>query len=225
MYCELRNITSQWKWFIESAWSCSASWKPQEDSTTQGQIGALAEHFKCYFSSLFDFIKTQRNLCYCVYKTLPVIIFHLFALIGKTTLTESLKDALGATLLRSPPQFLSPWRARFDQEPPLIRRAFYALGNYITAEQISQEGMKAPVVVDRWEMRCGWWCGGLLFCSSLRSCGSHWDQDLDYSIFNTTLIIRWNTFWAAPPFGGRSKLQQPPWLKQNSKLNQVRFTQ
>lgn len=68
---------------------------------------------------------------------------------GKTTLTESLKDALGATLLRSPPQCLSSVRARFDQEPPLIRRAFYALGNYITAEQVSQESMKAPVIVDR----------------------------------------------------------------------------
>lgn len=68
---------------------------------------------------------------------------------GKTTLTESLRDSLGATLLRSPPQCMSPLRARFDQEPPLIRRAFYALGNYITAEQVGQEGMKAPVIVDR----------------------------------------------------------------------------
>ena len=68
---------------------------------------------------------------------------------GKTTLTESLRDTLGATLLRSPPQCLSHWRAHFDQEPPLIRRAFYALGNYVTAEQIGQEGMKTPVIVDR----------------------------------------------------------------------------
>lgn len=68
---------------------------------------------------------------------------------GKTTLTESLKEALGATLLRSPPQCLSPFRARFDQEPPLIRRAFYALGNYITADQVSQEAAKIPVIVDR----------------------------------------------------------------------------
>lgn len=68
---------------------------------------------------------------------------------GKTTLTQSLRDTLGAILLPSPPRCLSPWRARFDQEPPLIRRAFYALGNYITAEQIGQEGMKKPVIVDR----------------------------------------------------------------------------
>ncbi|XP_047466157.1 UMP-CMP kinase 2, mitochondrial [Mugil cephalus] len=79
----------------------------------------------------------------------PVIVIEGLDATGKTTLTESLRDTLGATLLRSPPQCLSPWRARFDQEPPLIRRAFYALGNYITAEQIGQEGMKAPVIVDR----------------------------------------------------------------------------
>ncbi|KAF7201724.1 UMP-CMP kinase 2, mitochondrial [Nothobranchius furzeri] len=79
----------------------------------------------------------------------PVVVIEGLDATGKTTLTESLRDTLGATLLRSPPQCLSPWRARFDQEPPLIRRAFYALGNYITAEQIYQEGMKAPVIVDR----------------------------------------------------------------------------
>ncbi|XP_076605702.1 UMP-CMP kinase 2, mitochondrial [Chaetodon auriga] len=79
----------------------------------------------------------------------PVIVVEGLDATGKTTLTESLKDTLGATLLRSPPQCLSPLRARFDQEPPLIRRAFYALGNYITAEQVGQEGSKTPVIVDR----------------------------------------------------------------------------
>ncbi|XP_062296244.1 UMP-CMP kinase 2, mitochondrial [Scomber scombrus] len=79
----------------------------------------------------------------------PVIVIEGLDATGKTTLTESLRDTLGATLLRSPPQCLSPWRARFDQEPPLIRRAFYALGNYITAEQIGQEATKTPVIIDR----------------------------------------------------------------------------
>ncbi|XP_023154963.2 UMP-CMP kinase 2, mitochondrial [Amphiprion ocellaris] len=79
----------------------------------------------------------------------PVIVIEGLDATGKTTLTESLRETLGASLLRSPPQCLSPWRARFDQEPPLIRRAFYALGNYITAEQIGQEGKKTPVIVDR----------------------------------------------------------------------------
>lgn len=79
----------------------------------------------------------------------PVIVIEGLDATGKTTLTESLRDALGAALLRSPPKCLSPLRARFDREPPLIRRAFYALGNYITAEEMGQEGMKTPVIVDR----------------------------------------------------------------------------
>ncbi|KAF1374815.1 hypothetical protein PFLUV_G00233000 [Perca fluviatilis] len=79
----------------------------------------------------------------------PVIVIEGLDATGKTTLTESLRDTLGACLLPSPPQCLSPMRAHFDREPPLIRRAFYALGNYITAEQIGQEGMKTPVIIDR----------------------------------------------------------------------------
>ncbi|XP_070698464.1 UMP-CMP kinase 2, mitochondrial [Pempheris klunzingeri] len=79
----------------------------------------------------------------------PVIVIEGLDATGKTTLTESLRDTLRAALLRSPPQCLSPSRARFDREPPLIRRAFFALGNYITAEQMGQEGMKTPVIVDR----------------------------------------------------------------------------
>ncbi|XP_029316723.1 UMP-CMP kinase 2, mitochondrial [Cottoperca gobio] len=79
----------------------------------------------------------------------PVIVIEGLDATGKTTLTESLRDTLGASLLRSPPHCLSPMRTRFDREPPLIRRAFYALGNYITADQIGQEVMKTPVIVDR----------------------------------------------------------------------------
>lgn len=79
----------------------------------------------------------------------PVIVIEGLDATGKTTLTESLRDALGASLLYSPPQCLSPMRARFDREPPLIRRAYFALGNYIIAEQIRQKGTETPVIVDR----------------------------------------------------------------------------
>ncbi len=94
------------------------------------------------------FLKLTQSFCFCFVWELILSLF-LLSITGKTTLTESLRDTLGATLLRSPPQCLAPWRARFDQEPPLIRRAFYALGNYIPAEQVGQEGMKRPVIVDR----------------------------------------------------------------------------
>lgn len=68
---------------------------------------------------------------------------------GKTTLTCRLQKALGAVLLKSPPQCLAHFRQCFDAEPPLIRRAFYALGNYITAAQIARESSHAPVIIDR----------------------------------------------------------------------------
>ncbi|XP_072545741.1 UMP-CMP kinase 2, mitochondrial [Salminus brasiliensis] len=80
----------------------------------------------------------------------PVIVIEGLDATGKTTLTESLQQALGATLLKSPPQCLAPFRQRFDSEPPLIRRAFYALGNYITAAQIARESSQRPVIVDRY---------------------------------------------------------------------------
>ncbi|XP_076834233.1 UMP-CMP kinase 2, mitochondrial [Brachyhypopomus gauderio] len=80
----------------------------------------------------------------------PVIVLEGLDATGKTTLTESLQKALGASLLKSPPQCLAPFRQRFDSEPPLIRRAFYALGNYLTAAQIRDESSRAPVIVDRY---------------------------------------------------------------------------
>lgn len=79
----------------------------------------------------------------------PVVVIEGLDATGKTTLTGSLREALGAALLRSPPQSLAPWRAVFDREPPLLRRAFYALGNYITAAQIDREAAHRPVVLDR----------------------------------------------------------------------------
>ncbi|XP_018614024.2 UMP-CMP kinase 2, mitochondrial [Scleropages formosus] len=80
----------------------------------------------------------------------PVVVIEGLDATGKTTLTQSLKESLGAHLLRSPPQCLAPWRSCFDAKPPLIRRAFYALGNYITAGQIAAESARGPVIVDRY---------------------------------------------------------------------------
>ncbi|MCI4382760.1 hypothetical protein PGIGA_G00018420 [Pangasianodon gigas] len=83
-------------------------------------------------------------------KRFPVIVIEGLDATGKTTLTCSLQKALGAVLLKSPPECLAQFRQRFDAEPPLIRRAFYALGNYITAAQIARESSHAPVIVDRY---------------------------------------------------------------------------
>ncbi|KAG9336166.1 hypothetical protein JZ751_002513 [Albula glossodonta] len=80
----------------------------------------------------------------------PVIVIEGLDATGKTTLTHSLTATLNATLLRSPPTCLSPWRPCFDSEPALLRRAFYALGNYITASQIAAASEHSPVIVDRY---------------------------------------------------------------------------
>uniref|UniRef100_A0A8C0NK27 UMP-CMP kinase 2, mitochondrial n=1 Tax=Canis lupus familiaris TaxID=9615 RepID=A0A8C0NK27_CANLF len=69
---------------------------------------------------------------------------------GKTTVTQSVSDSLKAALLKSPPACISQWRKIFDDEPTIIRRAFYSLGNYIVASEIAKESTKSPVIVDRY---------------------------------------------------------------------------
>ncbi|XP_020632998.3 UMP-CMP kinase 2, mitochondrial [Pogona vitticeps] len=79
----------------------------------------------------------------------PVIVIEGLDATGKTTVTHALKDSLNAVLLRSPPPCVSQWRKVFDDEPTLIRRAFYALTNYIVASEIAEQSTKSPVIVDR----------------------------------------------------------------------------
>nr|XP_056712533.1 UMP-CMP kinase 2, mitochondrial [Euleptes europaea] len=80
----------------------------------------------------------------------PVIVIEGLDATGKTTITRSLKDLLNAILLRSPPSCVSQWRKRFDDEPTLIRKAFYALTNYIVASEIAEASTKSPVIIDRY---------------------------------------------------------------------------
>uniref|UniRef100_A0A4W3HRS2 UMP-CMP kinase 2, mitochondrial n=1 Tax=Callorhinchus milii TaxID=7868 RepID=A0A4W3HRS2_CALMI len=80
----------------------------------------------------------------------PVIGIEGLDATGKSTLTESLRESFKAVLLKSPPDCIGRYRKRFDTEPPLIRRAFYALGNYITASFIANKSATSPVIVDRY---------------------------------------------------------------------------
>ncbi|XP_068792508.1 UMP-CMP kinase 2, mitochondrial [Struthio camelus] len=80
----------------------------------------------------------------------PVIVIEGLDGTGKTTVTESVKDALNAVLLRSPPACISQWRTTFDNEPTLIRRTFYAAGNYILASEIAKASTQSPVIIDRY---------------------------------------------------------------------------
>ncbi|XP_058407834.1 UMP-CMP kinase 2, mitochondrial [Diceros bicornis minor] len=80
----------------------------------------------------------------------PVIVIEGLDATGKTTVTQSVSDSLKAVLLKSPPSCIGQWRKIFDDEPTIIRRAFYSLGNYIVASEIAKESMKSPVIVDRY---------------------------------------------------------------------------
>uniref|UniRef100_M3YNY0 UMP-CMP kinase 2, mitochondrial n=1 Tax=Mustela putorius furo TaxID=9669 RepID=M3YNY0_MUSPF len=80
----------------------------------------------------------------------PVIAIEGLDATGKTTVTQSVSDSLKAVLLKSPPACISQWRKIFDDEPTIIRRAFYSLGNYIVASEIAKESARSPVIVDRY---------------------------------------------------------------------------
>ncbi|XP_039103220.1 UMP-CMP kinase 2, mitochondrial [Hyaena hyaena] len=80
----------------------------------------------------------------------PVIAIEGLDATGKTTVTQSVSDTLGAVLSKSPPACISQWRKIFDDEPTIIRRAFYSLGNYIAASEIAEESTKSPVILDRY---------------------------------------------------------------------------
>lgn len=80
----------------------------------------------------------------------PVIVIEGLDATGKTTVTQSVSESLKGILLKSPPDCISPWRKLFDDEPTIIRRAFYSLGNYIVASEIAKESTKSPVIVDRY---------------------------------------------------------------------------
>nr|XP_008516414.1 PREDICTED: UMP-CMP kinase 2, mitochondrial [Equus przewalskii] len=80
----------------------------------------------------------------------PVIAIEGLDATGKTTVTQSVSESLKAVLLKSPPSCIGQWRKIFDDEPTIIRRAFYSLGNYIVASEIAIESTKSPVIVDRY---------------------------------------------------------------------------
>ncbi|XP_069742328.1 UMP-CMP kinase 2, mitochondrial isoform X2 [Narcine bancroftii] len=79
----------------------------------------------------------------------PVIVIEGLDATGKSTLTEALREKIQAVLLKSPHDCIGHLRKAFDVKPPLIRRAFYTLGNYITASVIASASETSPVIVDR----------------------------------------------------------------------------
>lgn len=74
---------------------------------------------------------------------------------GKSTVCKTLSESLNATLLGTPPGCLRDLRSKFDAYPSMIRRAFYSLGNYISAQEIATASQTGPVVVDRYVICIG----------------------------------------------------------------------
>uniref|UniRef100_A0A1B6EBD4 Thymidylate kinase-like domain-containing protein n=1 Tax=Clastoptera arizonana TaxID=38151 RepID=A0A1B6EBD4_9HEMI len=68
---------------------------------------------------------------------------------GKSTLTKMLANSLGGVYMATPPPAITHLRQKFDQHNPDLRRAFYALGNYIAANDVKCERSRRPVVMDR----------------------------------------------------------------------------
>ncbi|XP_068920879.1 UMP-CMP kinase 2, mitochondrial [Petaurus breviceps papuanus] len=80
----------------------------------------------------------------------PVIVIEGLDATGKTTVTHKVAKALNAVFLKSPPPCVLQWRKTFDNEPTIIRRAYYSLGNYIIASEIAKASIQAPVIIDRY---------------------------------------------------------------------------
>ena len=65
---------------------------------------------------------------------------------GKTTISERLSEELNAQLICHPLKSIAHLREEFEDDP-LMRTAYFNLGNYIVSHQI--KNLSKPVVMDR----------------------------------------------------------------------------
>lgn len=76
-------------------------------------------------------------------------IFHyVLIFVGKTTVTRKLTMEINGIRWCTPPNDIRHIRDDFDEHPTL-RTAYYALGNYIAALQLSTLLKRKTVVMDR----------------------------------------------------------------------------
>ncbi|XP_049767115.1 UMP-CMP kinase 2, mitochondrial-like [Schistocerca cancellata] len=68
---------------------------------------------------------------------------------GKTTIAKKLATALNGVRCKTPPTVLQTLRAKFDTHPPILRRAYYSLGNYVAAKEIEETLKYSSVILDR----------------------------------------------------------------------------
>lgn len=79
----------------------------------------------------------------------PFIVLEGLDGSGKTTVSKKLATAINGVKCNTPPAVLQTLRPKFDAHPPILRRAYYALGNYVIAKQIEETLKFSPVILDR----------------------------------------------------------------------------
>ncbi|ESO82479.1 hypothetical protein LOTGIDRAFT_134559, partial [Lottia gigantea] len=80
----------------------------------------------------------------------PFIVIEGLDAAGKSTLTETLVNKLGAVKYCTPPPVIQHLRKYFVSLPEILARAYYQLGNYIVAQDIIEECQQRPVIMDRY---------------------------------------------------------------------------
>lgn len=79
----------------------------------------------------------------------PFVVLEGLDGCGKSHTSKLVAQKLKAALKSTPPPAIMSLREKFDAHDPLLRRAYYSLGNYIAAYDIKQVLHKQPVVMDR----------------------------------------------------------------------------
>ncbi|XP_074659078.1 UMP-CMP kinase 2, mitochondrial-like isoform X2 [Tubulanus polymorphus] len=79
----------------------------------------------------------------------PFIVIEGLDASGKSTLTEYLANLLKANKMQTPAVYMHHVRKQFDALPEIVRRAYYAISNYIVAKDIVDTCKTTPVIMDR----------------------------------------------------------------------------
>lgn len=79
----------------------------------------------------------------------PLVVLEGLDGCGKSHTSKLVSQKLNASLRSTPPPSITSLRPKFDAHDSLLRRAYYALGNYVAADEIKQVLQKQPVVLDR----------------------------------------------------------------------------
>lgn len=108
---------------------------------------------------------------------------------GKTTLTKNLEIELSAKRFSTPPPQTQHLRKHFDDLPEIIRRAYYALGNYIVAVDILKTCQEKAVIMDRyWHSTTAYGIANETSSTDIPQEG-HWAYDWPADLLTPDLVL------------------------------------